>query len=389
MADFTPPLRPRASPTGIRCTAARQPGRALSARFRITFLAGMPVISSAAWFQKRTTPLGSSRSTPSATCSRTRSAIARCCCATRVRASSGASRYAITMTAARTSRPIAKIRLRIDEAACSTALFGASNASRVPLDGGCATARNCSPPIVTVLVSVPIPLVAADIGIDAATTRSPRTAAAISSVPTSRPAFSAMCASVGRFSVTSAAIRPDDPRTGLDYDRAPNGGRTAGRPPVADEELHVRVRAPELHERLVIAIPQRALHPPLGRQLDGGELGVVDHPGVLARGGTERSFEARVGLVALVRGGVVAECPGGGAEWQDQQQQRTGEPQPQSQRARRIVGAVDPNRCSRLAQTVSFRSRPGARAMRMRGLEPPRGSSSDGARWTLVAGRVS
>ena len=73
---------------------------------RSTFLAGIPVISSAAWFQKRTMPCGSSRSTPSATCSSTRSAIARCCCATRVRASSGARAYAMSITAASTSSPI-------------------------------------------------------------------------------------------------------------------------------------------------------------------------------------------------------------------------------------------------------------------------------------------
>ena len=108
VADFT--LRPCVSPTGIRCTAARQPGTAVSARFRITFLAGSPVISSAAWFQKRTMPCGSRRSTPSATCSRTRSAIARCSCATRVRASSGASVYAMSITAASTSSPIARMR---------------------------------------------------------------------------------------------------------------------------------------------------------------------------------------------------------------------------------------------------------------------------------------
>ena len=121
----------------------------------------------------------------------------------------------------------------------------------------------------------------------------------------------------------------------------PSASRLAAR---ADEELQVAVFATQPRQRRMVAIPQGALHPPQRRELNRVKLSVVDDAAVLAHGGAERRYEPSVRLVALVRGRVVAESPRRGPERQDQQQERPGEAQPQPERTRCVVCAVDPNR---------------------------------------------
>ena len=143
----------------------------------------------------------------------------------------------------------------------------------------------------------------------------------------------------------------DDAVARHDGDRPLHRPRAPRLPALADEELQVRVPATQPGECRMVAIPQRALHLRSRRELNGVELSVVGDSAVLAHGRTERRVETSFGPQTLVRGGVVAEGPGCGAERQDQEEERAHEPQPQPERARGVVGAVDPNRRSRLVQS--------------------------------------
>ena len=140
----------------------------------------------------------------------------------------------------------------------------------------------------------------------------------------------------------------------------------------------------------MIARVERALNPTGRRQLHRVQLRVVDDACVLAPRRAKRRRQPRVRLLSLVRCRVVAECPGGREQRHDQQDERAREAQPQAQRMRRVRaerpaaggrGVGNRRRCGR--EAVEQALPPGdhqratrlalATAMRMRGLEPPRG----------------